>query len=77
MTKLRGFPYLVNCRLVDPSNDCMNRFTRGVLRYVYSSDNRKCPKVPFLFSFRALYDENSSFYTTRTIYHIKLTDLSK
>ena len=30
-----------------PQNDHQNEFTIGVLRYVYPSDNRKCPKNVF------------------------------
>ena len=51
-------------------------FTMGVLRYVYPSDNRKYPKNNFFF-LGLIWWNFKIFHTTRTIYQIKLDNLSK
>ena len=47
-------PPVVQSRLT-PQNEHKNGFTTDFLRYVYSSDNRNCPRNVFLCFFGALY----------------------
>ena len=61
-----------------PQNDNKNGFTMNVLRYLYASDNRKCPKNEFFYFFsRSLNDEISKVSISREPYIIKLADFSK
>ena len=59
--------------LLTPQNERRHGFSMRVLRYEYHSDNLKCPKYTFFVSFLSLI----IFHIRRTIYHIKLADLSK
>ena len=78
--KLHEFPDLVNSwsnKVGWPlQNDLKNGFTLCILRYVYPSDNWKCPKSDSLV-FPNLWQNFKSFHITGTIYHIKFADFSK
>ena len=82
MAKLYDFPYLVNRRLckVDwPSKQPQEWIYYGCSK-IYPSDNRKCLFLQKCFSkiFLGLSKWNfKNFHITRTIYQIKLADISK